>query len=89
MKRIGELPGLIILQPYNEPHDYLIGFCDDSWAVQGVIPADSLESAKRKAESYYAGIGSKWRQSPYSETEIREYLLREYQVDPDTDWWTE
>lgn len=89
MKQVGELPGIVILKPYNELEDFLIGFCDDFWEVQGVVGTNSLEKAKRKAESYYAGIESKWRESPYSEEEIRQYLVREYEVDPDTEWWTD
>ncbi len=89
MKQVGELPGIVILRPYNEPEDFLIGFCDDAWAVQGIVATNSLEQAKQKAASYYAGIESKWLESPYSEGEIREYLVREYDVDPDTEWWAD
>ncbi|MEO1017497.1 MAG: hypothetical protein AAFY56_07370 [Pseudomonadota bacterium] len=87
MEQVGELPGIVILQPYNEPTGFLIGFCDDTWAVQGVVGTNSLEQAKHKAATYYAGIESKWIESPYSEDDIREFLVREYDVDPDTEWW--
>ena len=87
MEQIGELPGIVVTNPYNEPDDYLIGFCDELWNVKGVVATDSLEEAKRKAETYYSGISSKWQASPYSDNEIRSFLKDEYEVDPDTAWW--
>lgn len=87
MEQIEELPALVIIQPYNQPKDFLIGFCDEAWNVKGCVASDSLENAKSKAESYYSGIGTKWKASPYSESDVRSFLGKNYEVDPDTEWW--
>jgi len=84
---VGELPGLVIVNPYNNPDDFLLGFCDESWAISGVIQFDSVEAAKARAEHYYSGVEGKWRPTPYSEEQTREYLRTEYEVDPDSEWW--
>ena len=87
-RTVGELPGLVIVNPYNNPRDFLLGFCDESWAISGVIPFESIEAAKARAEHYYSGIGEKWQVAPYSDEQTREYLKAEYQVDPDSEWWS-
>ena len=84
---VDELPGLVIVNSYNMPQDFLLGFCDESWSISGVIQFDSIEAAKARAEHYYSGVGSKWCSSPYSDEQVREYLKTEYGVDPDSEWW--
>ena len=81
------MPGLVIINPYNNPEDFLLGFCDEAWAVAGVIQFDTIEAAKARAEHYYAGVSGKWRATPYSNEQTREYLRTEYEVDPDSEWW--
>ena len=84
---VGELPRLVIVNPYNNPEDFLLGFCDDAWAIKGVISIESVEAARDRAEQCYSGIGGKWRKSPYSDEQAREFLRNEYEVDPDSEWW--
>ena len=85
---VGELPALVIVHPFYNPGEFLLGFCNESWETSGVIPFESVEAAKAHAEHYYSGIGEKWRVTPYSEEQTREYLRTEYDVDPDSEWWT-
>lgn len=87
MTTVGELPRLVIINPFNNPQDYLLGFCDESWAIAGIIAFDSASAAKSRAERYYTGISGKWTESPYSEDQVRDFLRTEYEVDPDTQWW--
>jgi len=89
LEPIGEVPNLSITQPYYEPKNFLLMFCNSDWTVKGVIAFTSVEEAKIKAERGYTGITSKWRDSPYSDEDIRDFLRDEYEVDPNSEWWAE
>ncbi len=88
LEPIGEVPGLAIAETYYDPKKYLLMFCDHDWSVKGVIPFTSIEEAKIKAERGYKGISSKWNASTYSDEEIQDFLIDEYDVDPYSEWWT-
>ncbi|MDU0460556.1 MAG: ClpX C4-type zinc finger protein [Geobacteraceae bacterium] len=87
LEPIGEVPNLAITQPYYEPKDFLLMFCDSDWTVKGVIAFTSVEEAKIKAEKGYTGITSKWHDSSYSDEDIHDFLRDEYEVDPNSEWW--
>ncbi|MCU7930715.1 MAG: ClpX C4-type zinc finger protein [Candidatus Thiodiazotropha sp. (ex Codakia rugifera)] len=88
LKPIGEVQNLAISRTYYEPHEFLLMFCKEDWAVKGVIPFTTIEEAKTKAEKGYNGISSKWKMSPYNEEDIDDFLRDEYEVDPKSEWWT-
>lgn len=56
---------------------------------QGTLVGTSLNDSKNYVEKGYKGISSKWIDSPYSQTEIDDYLIGEYGVNPSTEWWIE
>ncbi len=89
LEPIGVVPNLAITQPYYEPKNFLLMLCNSDWTVKGVIEFTSAENAKIKAERGYTGITSKWNDAPYSDEDIRNFLTNEYEVDPDSEWWSE
>ena len=89
LERLGEVSNFAICQEYGSKKEVLLLFCGEDWeqkAVSGRLA--SVSEAKRRAEVGYVGLLGKWRPSPYSIEHEREYLRAEYQVDPDTAWWT-
>lgn len=88
LEPIGEVPNLAIAQPYYEEGIYFLMFCNIDWTVKGIIDFTSIEEAKIKAERGYTGITAKWTDSPYTDDDIKEYLREEYEVDPNSEWWT-
>ena len=87
-ERIGELPHLVISEPYNWPDTYLLMFCDEDWVVKGVLNYTTIDEAKIKAERGYKGISEKWQECPYDEESRNDFLRDEYEVDPKSEWWT-
>ncbi len=87
LEPIGEKPRLVITHTYCEPREYLLMFCDIHWSVKGVISFTTIDEAKIKAERVYNKITQKWKESPYSNEEINNFLRDEYEVDPHSDWW--
>jgi len=88
LEPIEEVPNLSITQPHYEPKEFLLMFCNSDWTVRGVIAFTSVDEAKIKAERGYTGITSKWNDSPYSDEDINNFLRDEYEVDPNSEWWT-
>lgn len=85
MKPLGEQAGIVIIHPYNMPEEYLMGFCNRNWRVKGVSAHKTVEEAKRQCEMYYAGISTKWQESPYTEEDILNYaksIKNEFGYDP-------
>lgn len=87
MTKLGEVPNLAICESFGSK-DILLLLCDESWNSEGVIGEfASVERAKQKAETGYRGVSDKFIPSPYSQEEENQFLLKEYSVDPDTNWW--
>ncbi len=86
-ERIGEIPNLAITKTYYD-NSSLLMLCDEKWNVKGVIQSTNIEEAKIQAERGYKGITEKWQESPYSQQEIDDFLREEYEVDPNSEWWT-
>ena len=87
MYPLGEMPCLAICSNYNVPQDILLFFCNAEWEPQGVIAFTSIDEAKLRAERGYRGISKKWKESPYTDDEIADFLRDVYEVDPNSEWW--
>jgi hypothetical protein len=85
--KLGKVPKLAITANYVIPGDILLEFCDSEWNTLGVTAHKSIDEAKAQAERGYRGISSKWFPSPYSETQVSEYIRESYGLDPTTEWW--
>jgi hypothetical protein len=85
--RIGEMPNLAITRTYYD-NSYLLMLCDEGWNAEGVLHFTTIEEAKAKAELGYKGISNKWKDSPYGQQEIDDFLRDVYEVDPRSEWWT-
>ncbi len=85
--RLGEMPYLAICKPYNAVCEYFLFLCNENWEPQGTIGRSSIEDAKTSAENGYSGISVKWKNAPYSEHEVEQYIREVYGVDPTTNWW--
>ena len=86
-QRLGEMPELAICSNYTHPQDVLLMFCDNEWDCRGVIAVTSVEEAKLQAERGYKGITAKWKEAPYSDQQVADFLRDEWQVDPNSEWW--
>lgn len=87
--RLGEMPKIAICVPYHDPDEFLIFLSNEDWEPQGTLVGASLDDAKNHVEKGYKGISRKWKESPYSDSEVEEYLVDEYGVNPNTEWWVE
>ena len=85
--RLGRVPCLAITLNYCVPGDVLLEFCDSDWASTGVTAYKTIEEAKLAAERGYRGIAAKWIESPYSDSDVMEFLRNVYEVDPNSEWW--
>jgi len=61
LSELPEQPCLAIAENDNDGIEYLLMFCNDRWEVQGVIPFETVEAAKIKAEAGYQGISQCWQ----------------------------
>jgi hypothetical protein len=60
-EKLGPVPRLAIAcDTTGQIEDVLLLHCSDSWEVQGVSGAPTMESAKARAERAYRGISAKW-----------------------------
>ena len=72
-ERLGQVPLLVIAQA-DDDGDILLLHCDEEWRVLGIGGFASIELAKQKAELYYEGISSYWRETGYTKEQTAAYL---------------
>ena len=67
------VPNLAICESLREP-EILLLYCDEHWDFLAIVPVDSIEEARRLAESEYHGIASKWIGAQVSKEAAERYL---------------
>src|SRR5215469_9853539 len=58
-KLLGRVPKLAICQSQDTTETLLL-FCDEGWNSLGAVACASMDEARKRAESEYRGIESKW-----------------------------
>jgi hypothetical protein len=86
-ERLGRVPCLAICRNYSIPDHILLLFCDSDWNSLGCIAFKSVEEAKIRAERGYAGVTTKWQDSPHNDAATADFLRDVYEVDPSSEWW--
>jgi ClpX C4-type zinc finger len=71
-KLMGAVPCLAICQQKAEA--VLLLFCDEEWNSLGVVECSSLVEAKKRAESEYKGLSTKWVSANVSAEDATRYL---------------
>ena len=73
-RELGAVPKLAICQNMGEESETFLFYCDRDWNVLGAGAYPSIDVARERAESAYAGISPKWLKAPYSLEEAENYL---------------
>jgi hypothetical protein len=72
-KEIGWVPYLAICEN-KESQELALYFCGGDWSPVGIVPCDSIEAAKRKAECIYPGSSACWVEAHSSENDVKRFV---------------
>jgi hypothetical protein len=72
-KLLGRVPRIAICQSPDTPETLLL-FCDEEWNSLGVVACASIDEARKRAESEYQGIATKWIDANVSEEQAARYI---------------
>ena len=76
-KLLGRVPHLAICESLEDPEIFLL-YCDEHWALLGLAGFDTIEEARRRAESEYHGITDKWIDAKVSKEDVERYVAELY-----------
>ena len=70
---ISRVPYLAICRD-KESKQVTLYFCDSDWAPIGIVPSESIEAAKRKAERIYPGSSACWLEAHITEEDANRFV---------------
>jgi hypothetical protein len=77
-KPLGSVPRLAICEEFGRS-SVLLYYCDRDWSPLGVSAANSVDEARRRAESAYSGLAGNWLSPPHTEKGANEFRDRKFE----------